>query len=121
MAQHSTNLPVHPCPAGQCPGVPSWEIPCQRLTCLCTAALQGNALVCPVGTISVIRKPTDGRLNGMQCYSTATSMEISNATPMKNVSELLVVTEAGELGLRSTPGVGVLTVCLTVRTLVRVA
>ena len=67
--------------------------------------------MCPVGTISVIRKPTDGRLDGMQCYSTATSMEISNATPMKNVSDLLVVTEAGELGLMGAPGA--LTVCLT--------
>ena len=80
-------------------------------------SLQGNALVCPVGTISVIRKPTDGRLDGMQCYSTTTSMEISNTTPLKNVSDLLVVTEAGELGLMSTPGV--LRVCLTVTMSVR--
>ena len=55
--------------------------------------------MCPVGTISVIRVPTDGRLAGMQCYSTAASMDISNATPLKNVSDLLVVAEAGERGL----------------------
>ena len=81
------------------------------------SVLQGNALVCPVGTISVIRKPTDGRLDGMQCYSTTTSMAISNTTPLKNVSDLLVITEAGERGLTSTPGV--LIVCLTVTTLIR--